>query len=95
MRRAGVYGAGRDMIDRFKAAWPCHGLPDDLECVVAHFERSGDLVDIEAFGPDGAPLECRDFDGSALKALVDDIQTNGYEARPEVPDVSKEGYGYR
>lgn len=26
------YTVRRDTIDWFKGAWPCHGLPDNLEC---------------------------------------------------------------
>lgn len=82
-RRTGVFGAGLDMIEDFKAQWPCHGLPDNLNCVVAHFNSRGDLVDLETFDAVGEPLDTSEFDGSALLALVNDIQDHGYEARPD------------
>lgn len=81
-RRIGVYGAGPDMIAAFKDRWPAHGFPAELNCVVAHFDSRGDLVELEAFIADGNPLDTADFDGPALKALVDDIQDHGYLARP-------------
>ena len=56
-RRAGVFGAGPDMIDAFKRQWPCHGLPDTLNCLVGYFAANGDLVDVEAFDADGKPLD--------------------------------------
>lgn len=83
IRRSGVYGADRDMIDGFKAQWPCHGLPENLNCVVAHFDSRGDLVDLEAFEESGNPLGTAEFDGAALVALVGDIQERGYTARPD------------
>ena len=82
-RRAGVFGAGPDMIDAFKRQWPCHGLPDTLNCLVGYFAANGDLVDVEAFDADGKPLDTIKFDGPALVALVDDIQDHGYIARPD------------
>lgn len=81
-RRAGCFGAGVDMLDAFRAEWPCHGFPDTLACVVAHFDARGDLVELEAFSPDGNPLDTATFDGPALLALVADIQARGYLARP-------------
>ncbi|MFC3724457.1 hypothetical protein [Neoaquamicrobium sediminum] len=87
IRRTGVFGAGVDMIEAFKAQWPCHRFPDELACVVAHFDARGDLVDLEAFRDDGGPLDTQDFDGAALVALVSDIQSHGYTARSDGADM--------
>jgi hypothetical protein len=37
----------RTAIDRLKAQWPCHNIPDDADLVVAVFADNGDLVDYE------------------------------------------------
>lgn len=76
-RRSGVFRADRAFIHRFKRQWPCHGLPHNLDELVAHFDRNGDLVDLEAVNDDGITLNTEEFDGPALRGLVDDIQHDG------------------
>jgi hypothetical protein len=66
-----------DAIEAFKRSWPCHGLPDNLHSISAEFAGNGDLVDIEAYGEDGALLDSAEFDGPALLALVEDCQRFG------------------
>ena len=65
-----------DRIADLKAAWPCHGLPDDFDSLSVETDAKGDVVDIEAYvhHSDGTDelLEWHEFDGPALKALVDD-----------------------
>jgi len=65
-----------DRINDLKGSWPCHGLPDDFDSLSVETDHRGDVVDIEAYvhHPDGTDeqLEWREFDGPALKALVDD-----------------------
>lgn len=63
-----------DHISRFKDAWPCHGLPDDLDSISFEFDSHGDLIDIEAQSDNGQPLDSSDFDGPALVALSQDAQ---------------------
>ena len=36
-----------EAIEQFKASWPCHGLPDNVDLIVAAFAPNGDLVDYE------------------------------------------------
>jgi hypothetical protein len=70
-----------DLINDFKASWPCHGLPDDLHSLTVETDTKGDVVDIEAYThhDDGTneQLEWREFDGAALSALVADCITLG------------------
>lgn len=65
-----------DRIADLKAAWPCHGLPDDFDSLSVETDSRGDVVDIEAYvnHPDGRNerLDWSEFEGPALKALVDD-----------------------
>lgn len=56
-------------IQLFKATWPCHGLPDNLDSLVFEFEPNGSLVDIEATSDTGQLLDSTTFDGPALLAL--------------------------
>lgn len=65
-----------DHIEDLKSRWPCHGLPDDFDSLSVETDPRGNVVDIEAYvhHSDGTDekLEWREFDGPALKALVDD-----------------------
>ncbi|MDW9478858.1 hypothetical protein GOB57_09190 [Sinorhizobium meliloti] len=78
-----------DRISAFKTSWPAHGLPADFDSLSVETDASGDVVDIEAYVdlPDGgsAPIEWREFDGPALKALVDDCVEYGDIADPAQP----------
>ena len=57
-------------IDAFIRRWPASGL-HGLRNVFAVFDRrNGDLIDLEC-----NRRSCARFDGEALKALVDDMQT--------------------
>lgn len=70
------YGASisKMELDRFKARWPCHGLPDSLWSLWFGFDSSGDLVEIKAYRRNGRELDSGDFDGPALVALCQDAQ---------------------
>lgn len=62
-------------IEKFKASWPCHNLPDNLESISVQTGGNGDIVDIEAYAIDGnndIRLDTSDFDGPALLALCID-----------------------
>ena len=88
--RSGVFGADHAMIDAFKAQWPGHGFPDDLNCVIATFAPLNELVEVEAFREDGSQLDTDGFDGPALLALVNDIQAKGYVANDDPDQVLAE-----
>lgn len=64
----------REAIDAFKRSWPCHGLPDNLDLLVACFAPNGDLVDYEASDEDDRRLDLSEYDGGALVALIDDAK---------------------
>lgn len=85
-RRSGIFGAGPEEIETFKRSWPCHGFPDSLNCIIAWFDGKGDLVLLEAFDNKGHIIETESFDGSALAAIVSDIQENGYVAMDGLPE---------
>jgi hypothetical protein len=59
-------------IECFTRRWPAAGL-DGLEDVTAEFAHNGDLQDLECNGSGS----CEKWDGSALVALVDDMQCAG------------------
>jgi hypothetical protein len=65
----------RTHIERFKASWPCHGLPDNLNSIAFEFAANGDLVDLIARARNGRTLASHAFDGPALLALSQDAQT--------------------
>ncbi|MCZ7861760.1 hypothetical protein O9X98_10250 [Agrobacterium salinitolerans] len=84
-----------DRIADLKAAWPCHGLPDDFDSLSVETDEKGDIVDLEAYvnHPDGSneQLDWREFDGPALKALVDDCVEFGDisdETSPTTPSAA-------
>lgn len=60
-------------IDCFLDRWPGESF-DGLEKVHADFDSNGDLVDLECNHIGG---DCSRWDGSAFKALVDDMQCAG------------------
>lgn len=66
-----------DSVEAFKRSWPCHNLPDNLHSISADFASNSDLVDIKAYDDDENRLDTSDFDGPALKALIDDCQSKG------------------
>lgn len=70
-------------IAKFKAAWPCHGLPDVLDNISFVFDvRTGDLVDVIARTSMGFTLDTNEFDGAALVALSHDASDIAF------PDVN-------
>lgn len=71
---------GQDEIERFMSRWPASGL-DGLRNISAGFAPNGDLVELECNRRFGS---CERWDGSALKALVDDAQCIG-EHRLKIP----------
>lgn len=70
---SGSYKLSREELDAFKARWPCHGLPDNLETLTFDFD-CGDLVDIDARDDHGRWLDSAEFDGLSLVALSEDAQ---------------------
>lgn len=58
-------------INAFRRRWPASGL-DGLRNLYAAFDRrNGDLTELQCNRRHG---DCHDYDGDALKALVDDAQ---------------------
>lgn len=73
-----TYRLGPEEIEAFCKAWPCHGLPANLDSLEATFADNGDLVDYEGFDEfEGVSIDLRGHDGPALAALIDDCQTKG------------------
>jgi hypothetical protein len=65
-----------DTIEAFKAQWPCHGIPDDVDLVVCVFDTTGgkrDLVDYEVSRADDSVIDPDTMPdaGRALSALMD------------------------
>ena len=94
-----------EAIEQFKASWPCHGLPDDVDLIVAAFAPihkivaafapNGDLVDYELSDAQGNVLpdagENLDIDGAALSALFDIAKEHAVE-NPIIPGTISSGY---
>lgn len=67
-------------IDRFKLSWPCNGIPESADLLVAAFSENGDLVDYEFCDGHDKTIEDNTWDGTgALSALLDDAWTNAIE----------------
>jgi hypothetical protein len=69
-----------DTINAFKARWPGHGIPDDVDLVVCVFDTAGgkrDLVDYEVSRADDSIIDPDTMpdDGRALSAMMDDALT--------------------
>ena len=84
-----------EAIEQFKASWPCHGIPDNVDLIVAAFAPNGDLVDYELSDAQDNVLpdagENLDIDGSALCALFDDAKKHAVE-NPIIPGTTSSGY---
>ncbi len=68
-------------IDNFKSSWPCHGIDDAADLIVAAFTPCGDLIDFEICDASDDVLEVGDG-GAALGALLTDafkFETNGVD----------------
>lgn len=66
-------------IDNFKSSWPCHGIDDAADLIVAAFTPCGDLVDYEICDASDDVLDAGDG-GAAISALLTDafkFETNG------------------
>ena len=67
-------------IDRLKAEWPCHGISDKVDFVVAAF-HNGDLVDIDVCDETDVILNSDEYDGAAFTALLHDAQRDAVEPK--------------
>ena len=71
-------------IDRFTKYWPCHGLPRELDLIVAAFD-GGNLIELELIDAEDVEIEaCHYEETGALAALLESAQD---KAKPE-PFVS-------
>jgi hypothetical protein len=66
-----------DTIKAFKARWPCHGIPDDVDLVVCVWDTTGgqrNLVDYEVSRADDSVIDPDTMPdaGRALSAMMDD-----------------------
>ena len=67
-------------IDRFKSGWPCHGINDQVDFIVAGF-HNGDLFDLEVCDAADIVLGADAYDGEAFSALLNDAQRDAVEPR--------------
>jgi len=85
-----------EAIQQFKASWPCHGLPDNVDLIVAAFAPNGDLVDYDLSDaqdnelPGIGPCALVDM-GAALSALLDIAKQHAVE-NPIIPGAISSGY---
>ena len=84
----------REAIDTFKVSWPCHGLPENLDLIVAAFAPNGDLVDYDLCDKNDNVIETDSYEGSgALPALLDDAQQHATK-NPVIPGTISTGYTF-
>ena len=70
----------KSAIERLCSQWPCHGIPDKADLIVAAFDQEGDLVDYDISDTDDNVIQENTWDGSgALSALLEDAQANATE----------------
>lgn len=67
-------------IDRFKSEWPCHGISDNVDFVVAGF-HNGDLFDIDVCDEADVTLNSDEYEGEAFTALLNDAQRDAVEPK--------------
>lgn len=85
-KRSGIFGFGPKEIEALKDSRPCHNFPDNLNCVIGHFNRDGNLVELETFDVGGENLDTEEIYGTAWSTLIDNVQDHGYIALPGLPE---------
>ena len=80
-------------IDRCKSEWPCHGISDRVDFIVAGF-HNGDLIDIDVCDAADVVLEPDAYAGEAVSALLDDAQRDAVEP-PFIPGTILSGRVYK
>ena len=80
-------------IDRFKSEWPCHGISDRVDFIVAGF-HNGDLIELDVCDAADVVLEPDEYDGEAFTALINDAQRDAVEP-PFIPGTILSGRVYR
>ena len=84
----------RTAIDRLTTMWPCHGIPDDLDLIMAAF-HNGDLIDLELIDADDVEIDaCHYGESGALAALLQDAERYASK-RPTAPGMIDGGYVYK
>lgn len=84
----------KSAIDRFTKYWPCHGLPRDLDMIVAAFDGD-DLIDLELIDADDVEIEaCHYEETDALAALLSKAQYRA-EPAPFIPGTIERGRVYK
>ena len=84
----------RAAIDRLKSSWPCNGISDRVDLIVAAFADNGDLIDLEVCDDADVVLEPDAYDGTAMVALLEDAQRDAIAA-PFVPGTIPGGRVYK
>ena len=84
----------RSAIDRFKKSWPCHGIPDNVDLIMAGFEN-GNLFDFELVDANDEQIDlCQYEQSEALEALLQDAEKYASK-RTTVPEMIDQGYLYK
>jgi len=86
----------RAAIDRLKSSWPCNGISDRVNLIVAAFADNGDLIDLEVCDDADVmlDLDAELYDGPAMLALLEDAQRDAIAA-PFVPGTIPGGRVYK
>lgn len=80
-------------IDRFKSEWPCNGISDRVDFIVAGF-HNGDLIELDVCDAADIVLGADAYDGEAFSALLNDAQHRA-EPAPFIPGTIERGRVYK
>ena len=83
----------RSAIDRLISSWPCSGISDRVDLIVAAFDN-GDLVDLEVCDDADVMLDAELYDGPAMLALLEDAQRDAITV-PFIPGTIPGGRVYK
>tara|TARA_E500000331_G_scaffold289020_1_gene284643 strand:- start:591 stop:872 length:282 start_codon:yes stop_codon:yes gene_type:complete len=84
----------RTAIDLFKKYWPCHGLPADLDLIMAAFD-DGDLIDLELIDADDVQIEACEYEQTGALAALLRAAEQYASKRPTAPEMIDGGWIYK
>jgi len=69
----------KESLECFKHAWPCNGIPTNVDGIAVYFDDNGDLVQYEAYDSTDTPIDLAEndnVDGLALSTLFDNAKNH-------------------
>ena len=68
----GIVTINSHEIDAFRRSWPCSGIADNVDLIVAFF-NDGDLIDYECCDVDDNVIDAGIDSGAAMSALLSSV----------------------